>query len=58
MNNYIFLTKFIEQKCLGYNHYLNKSEWFAKAKFSDGSIRTWRGFLKTFENFPLYRGWF
>jgi hypothetical protein len=35
----IFLTKFISQKCLGYNPKTNCSQWHMIAEFSDGKVR-------------------
>ncbi len=34
-----FLTKFVSQKCLGYDPHTNRSQWRMIAEFNDGKVR-------------------
>lgn len=38
-NENIFITKFIDQKCLGYNPRTDKSQWHMVATWTDGRTR-------------------
>jgi hypothetical protein len=34
-----FITKFVSQKCLGYDPKTDRSQWHMVAEFSDGKVR-------------------
>ena len=48
----IQLVKFVTQKRKGYEPEIDKSFWYAKAEFSDGTTRTWEGWLSAGQDFP------
>ena len=54
----IFITKFVSQRCLGYDPKTDRSQWHMIAEFTDGKVREALLWLKTDEECTGYEaGW-